>query len=225
MQKLSVLRLPRQKRLLRWLHSIPGEGYNGLCSQHLLIPTGNDLKPMLFSEGQSLGHLARGSTLARQGDTVLHAVVCASRKNECKDRFLQLVVDYKYRSYAGGDVPNNKKRRELNNMEEDILIARIIDRSLRPLFPEGYLNDLQLTVTLHAFDSIHDPIPLAVNAAAIALIQSKIPWNGPLACVRVCRLKGGDGGLIVNPSIEQMENAELDILYAGTSFNTLMCNS
>jgi polyribonucleotide nucleotidyltransferase len=169
-----------------------------------------------------LGHLAEGSVLAKQGDTVVHATICSKRTdltNVEDTSMLPLTVDYRSRRYAFGSIPEALNRRERHGTDDEILVARIIDRAIRPLFPKGYLDEVQLTVTSHASDGINDPTIVAVNAASAALMQSKQPWKGPIGCVRIGLIKDK---LIVNPTVAEMETSELDLVYAGTSYRPLM---
>jgi polyribonucleotide nucleotidyltransferase len=148
----------------------------------------------------------------------VHASVCTARKFESKETFLQLVVEYKQRSHATGTIPLTFNRRD-GRCDEDIIAARLVDRSIRPLFPHGYLNDIQIIVTVQAVDGAHDPLVIAVNAVSAALIKSGLPWNGPLGCVRVGCV---DGELVANPTIEQMRSSSLDLIYSGSSSSLLM---
>ena len=175
-----------------------------------------------FRVGSSFGHLAESSVLTSVGGTVVHATLCStSEKGEENQAMgmLPLTVDYRSRDYAFGRIPVTSSRREKNNSDEDILIARIIDRSVRPLFPKGHYDNIQIGVTNHATDGINDPIVAAVNAASCAILHSQQPWNGPIGCVRVGLL---DGKLIVNPNVKEMPNSKLDLLYSGTAHRPLM---
>ena len=165
-----------------------------------------------------MANLAESSILATQGGTVVHATVC-SAPSTSSDDFLPLTVDYRDRYYASGQVPSFSNRRERHGSEGEVLIARVIDRAIRPLFVKGYTNEVQVTVTAHAIDGIHDPIVLAVNAASYALMHSKQPWNGPVACTRVGII---DNELIVDPPAKDISRSELNLLYAGTAQRPLM---
>jgi polyribonucleotide nucleotidyltransferase len=130
-----------------------------------------------------------------------------------------LTVDYRSRSYAFGRIPQLNTRRERHGTDDEILVARIIDRAVRPLFPKGYVNEVQITVTTHAADGIHDPTIAAVNAASLALMKSRQPWNGPIGCVRVGFV---DGKLVLDPSVAEVERSELDLVYAGNMSRPVM---
>lgn len=217
-----------------------------------------------FSRDTSLGYLASGNALVRQGDSVIHAVVTTKSplsgaeyegitrdENEVLvgadlQNFLPLTVDYRYRSYASGLIPQLRNRRERNNNEECVLVSRLIDRAVRPLFPKGYVDEVQVLATTHAADGKYDPTIMSVNAASLALMRSNCPWAGPIGCVRVGLIPsseergGAEGGLykipnkavknseyssyaiVVNPTNEQRKVSVLDLVYAGTSDSALM---
>ena len=171
-------------------------------------------------EHNFIGHLAASSVLCRQGGTVVHAVVAVNSRVTPESDNLPLTVDYRDRAYAHGNLPKTMNKRERHGADEEILVARIIDRAVRPLFPPGFLDEVQITVTAHAVDGISDPIVLAVNAVSCALMSANIPWNGPLGCVRISSLTAGS--FICNPTIEQINTSSLDLLYAGTEQRPLM---
>ena len=173
---------------------------------------------LVFSTGV-MGHLSESSVLCTSGGSVVHAVLNSTKVNDPTSAFLPLTVDYRSRSYAFGMFPATSMRRERHGGDEEILVARCIDRAVRPLFPKGYVNDVQLLVTTHAADGIHDPTITAVNAASFALLQSKQPWFGPIGCVRVGLI---DGVLKVDPTLAEMGTSTLDLVYAGTEGRALM---
>ena len=166
-----------------------------------------------------LGHLADSSVIARHGDSVVHVAITSKRADDPKDAFLPLTVEYRDRTYAHGRIPHSINRREGKSSDEEILISRVVDRAIRPLFPKGYVDELQVTLTTHAVDGVNDPTILSVNAASCALLLSNQPWNGPLGCVRI----GLVGGMLkVNPTLAELEQSQLDLVYAGTSKRPLM---
>lgn len=165
------------------------------------------------------GHLSESSVICNVGGSVVHAALNAARSNDPNEPFLPLTVDYRARQYAFGVIPGSRQRREAHGSSDEILVSRFIDRAVRPLFPKGYVNEVQLTVTNHAADGIHDPTVAAVNAASLALMHSKQPWQGPIGCVRIGCI---DGQLKIDPTLKEMETSTLDFLYAGTSTRTLM---
>lgn len=167
-----------------------------------------------------MGHLSQGSALASAGGSVVHAAVnSAKAEGEPGEDFLPMTVDYRARASAFGKLPIGRAKKELNNSEGDILVSRFIDRALRPLFPKGYVDEIQVLVTNHSADGLHDPTVLAVNAASFAMLNTDQPWNGPIGCVRVGYV---DGQLKVNPTVPEMESSPLDLLYAGTMNRAVM---
>lgn len=174
---------------------------------------------LTFAEGGGMGHLSEASSICSQGGSVVHATVNSAWNSDPKDNFLPLTVDYRSRAYAFGRIPLSINRRERHGSDEEILVARVIDRAIRPLFPSGYVNEVQVTVTAHAADGVNDPSIAAVNATSMALMLSRQPWNGPIGCVRIGYIKGI---LTVDPTIEEMKTSSLDLVYAGNSSRPLM---
>jgi polyribonucleotide nucleotidyltransferase len=167
-----------------------------------------------------MGHLTEASVIGKAGGTLIHATLASKTPDdEPNEDFLPLTVDYRNRSYAFGKMPRTSKRREKHGDDDEILVARVVDRAIRPLFPKGYVNEVQLTITSHAVDGVHDPTVIAVNAASYALMESKQPWYGPIGCVRVGMV---NNKFVVNPTVEEMKESNLDLLYAGTMDRTVM---
>ncbi|MCC6483885.1 MAG: polyribonucleotide nucleotidyltransferase [Armatimonadetes bacterium] len=156
---------------------------------------------------------ANGSVLLYCGDTVILATATMSRQAREGMDFFPLTCDYEERKYAVGKIPGGFVKRGGRPSEKAILTSRLIDRPLRPLFPDGMRNDVQVVAMPLSVDLSTAPDVLAVNAAAFALAVSDIPFDGPVACVRVIRK---DGELIVNPSFEEMTQADMEIIAAGT---------
>ncbi len=160
------------------------------------------------------GRLARqaaGSAVVQYGETVVLAAVLVADHETPKD-FFPLQVEYREKFYAAGKIPGGFFKREGRPSEEEILAGRLIDRSLRPLFPKGFRNEVQVFVYVLSADQENDADVLGVTAASLALAISKVPWGGPVGGVRVARL---DGELILNPTFEQLETSELDIVVSG----------
>jgi polyribonucleotide nucleotidyltransferase len=156
---------------------------------------------------------AHGAAWVRQGDTiVLVTVVSASEKREGID-FFPLTVDYQEKLSSAGRVPGNYFRREGRATEKETLTCRIVDRSCRPLFAEGYANETQIIATVYSFDQEHDPDVLALTGASAALHVSDIPFGGPIAGVRVGRL---DGQFVANPTLEQRAKCDLEVVMAAS---------
>ena len=175
--------------------------------------------PIVFSAGGPLANLTEGSAVCSQGGSVVHATVASARAEDPQGDFLPLTVEYRSRSYAFGRIPDYKNRRERHGNDEEILVSRMIDRAVRPLFPSGFVDELQVTVTTHAADGLNDPTVAAVNAASLALLRSRCPWSGPVGCVRVGLI---NDQLHVNPNLEDMKNSTLDLVYAATKNRPVM---
>ncbi|MBM4187448.1 MAG: polyribonucleotide nucleotidyltransferase [Gemmatimonadetes bacterium] len=161
------------------------------------------------------GRLARqsaGSVLVQFGDTVVLAAITVS-PNQSSLPFFPLTVEYRERTYAAGKIPGGFIKREGRPSDKEILAARIVDRSIRPLFPEGFRNEVQVFVTVVSADQEHDADVLGAFAASAALSLSPVPWNGPLATVRVGRV---DGNWILNPTFHQLEFSDLDLTVSGS---------
>lgn len=164
-------------------------------------------------ETGKLAKQADGSVVLRMGDTMLLATVVAAPEAKEGVDFLPLTVDYKEKFAAAGRIPGGFFRREARPSEGEILIMRLVDRALRPLFPDDYHAEVQLMIQLLSFDGIHNPDALCGLAASAAIAVSDIPFNGPMSEVRVGRV---NGEWIVNPSIEEMKSADIDMMVAGT---------
>ncbi len=179
------------------------------------------IKKSLISGGKEIsietGKLAKqadGSVVLRMGDTMILATVVANKDaNEGVD-FLPLTVDYKEKFAAAGRIPGGFFRREARPSEREILVMRIVDRALRPLFPDDYHAEVQLMMQLIAYDGVNSPDALVGLAASSALAVSNIPFNGPMSEVRVGRI---DGQFIINPTMAEMEKSDMDIIVAGTA--------
>jgi polyribonucleotide nucleotidyltransferase len=156
---------------------------------------------------------AGGSCWLRAGDTVLLATATMSSGVREGMDFFPLTCDYEERKYAVGKIPGGFIKRGGRPSEKAILTSRLIDRPVRPLFPSGMRNEVQVIVTSLSVDLENPPDVLAVVAASTALMLSDIPWNGPVGCVRVGRI---EGQWVINPSIEQIEASDLDLIVAGT---------
>jgi polyribonucleotide nucleotidyltransferase len=160
-----------------------------------------------------LAEQAGGAVTARIGDSMLLATATMAKTTREGLDFFPLSVDYEEKMYAAGKIPGSFFRREGRPSTEAILICRLTDRPLRPLFPDGMRNEVQIIITTLSSDSIYHLDILAVNAASIALTISDIPWNGPIGAVRVAQV---DGQFVANPTIPQMAESKLDLRIAGT---------
>ncbi|MGH2499532.1 MAG: polyribonucleotide nucleotidyltransferase, partial [Candidatus Limnocylindria bacterium] len=169
-------------------------------------------KPMTFETGK-YAEQAGGAATVRFGDTIVFAAATVAPTTRPGIDFFPLTVDFEERLYAAGKIPGSFPRREGRPSEEGILTARLTDRPIRPLFPKGFRNDVQIIVSAFSADQENDPDVLAVNAASAALSLSNAPFDGPVGCVRVGTV---DGTLVLNPTIPQMATSELDLVVAGT---------
>ncbi len=174
-------------------------------------------KEVTFETGR-IARLAGGSVILRQGDSMMFAAATMGGVREGTD-FFPLTVDYEERMYAGGKIPGSFFRREGRPSTDATLVARITDRPLRPLFPEGMRNEVQVVLMSLSADNENPLDMLAINAASAALMISDIPFGGPVGAVRVGFV---DGKLVVNPTIQEMEISTLDLRVAGTKEALLM---
>ncbi|TYP54300.1 polyribonucleotide nucleotidyltransferase [Thermosediminibacter litoriperuensis] len=175
-------------------------------------------RPFIIETGK-LAQQANGSVLARYGDTVVLVTATASKEPREGVDFLPLTVDYEERLYAVGKIPGGFIKREGKPSEKAILSARVIDRPLRPLFPKGFRNDIQIIATILSVDQDNTPDVVAINGASIALCISDIPFEGPVGAVSVGLV---DGNFIINPTVEQYEKSRLRLVVAGTKDAILM---
>jgi polyribonucleotide nucleotidyltransferase len=172
----------------------------------------------LTIETGKMAKQAAGSCLVRYGDTMVLAAVTVS-KNVSTLPFFPLTVEYREKTYAAGKIPGGFLKREGRPSDKEILAARGIDRSIRPLFPEGFKNEIQVFVTVISADQENDADVLGVLAASTALSISPIPWDGPLAAVRVGQV---EGNWILNPTFQQLEFSTLDLFITGSADSIVM---
>lgn len=170
-------------------------------------------------ETGKLAKQADGSVVLRMGDTMILATVVAAREANPAVDFLPLTVDYKEKFAADGRIPGGFFRREARPSEREILVMRIVDRALRPLFPDDYHAEVQVMMQLIAYDGVNPPDALVGFAASCAIAVSDIPFNGPMSEVRVGRI---NGEYILNPNLSQLAESDLDIMIAGTEKDIVM---
>ncbi len=171
-----------------------------------------------FSTG-SIGNLAGGAVIVTVGETNLMVTACVAQNMRPGQDFFPLTVDYREKYAAAGRFPGGYFKREGRPSEKEILTSRLCDRPCRPLFPEGFLNEVQIIGQLLSADQINDADIPMINGASAALAISDIPWNGPIAGVRVGMI---DGQFVANPNLEQMQSSSLDLIYVGTEKDMLM---
>ncbi len=157
---------------------------------------------------------ASGSTIVRSGDSVVFAAVVASKEAREGNDFLPLTVDYFERTYAAGKIPGGFFKREGRPTGKEVLTCRLIDRPLRPMFPDYFYNDIQVAVYVLSYDKVNPVDILAINAASSALMVSDIPLLEAIAAVRVGKI---DGQLVLNPSNDSLANSTIDMTVAGTT--------
>ena len=170
------------------------------------------------------GRIARqaNSILVHMGGvTVLVAAVVKSEAKEGQN-FFPLTVNYQEKMYAAGKIPGAYGKREGRASEFETLTSRLIDRPIRPLFPEGYVNEIQITATVVSSDKTQSADIAALIGASAALAISDAPFNGPVAAARVGFI---NGEYILNPTIEQLKESDLDLVVAGTKSAVLMVES
>lgn len=162
---------------------------------------------------------AHGSVVYKTGNLVLLATVCAADEPKEGQDFFPLTCEYSEKVYSVGRFPGGYFKREAKPYEHEVLNSRIIDRPIRPLFPEGYFCEVQLQVTVLSADNEISTAGHALNAASAALTISNIPFNGPIAGARVGRI---NGELVINPGNKELQNSDLDLVVAGTKTHIVM---
>ena len=168
------------------------------------------------------GRVARqsnGSVLVTYGETVVLATVNASKEARSDINFFPLQIEYREKHYAGGKIPGGFFKREARPGEHEVLTSRVTDRPLRPLFPKGYKNEVQVMITVLQSDGENMPDILAGIGASSALMCSTIPWNGPIATVRVGRV---NNSIVINPTRDEIEESDLEMVVSGNSETIVM---
>src|SRR5687768_6309844 len=172
----------------------------------------------LVIETGRMAKQAAGSCLITFGDTMVLATVTVS-DNKSPLPFFPLTVEYKEKTYAAGKIPGGFIKREGRPSDNEILSCRIIDRSIRPLFPEGFQNEVQVFCYVISADQENKADVLALTATSFALASSRTPWGGPIASVRVGRIQGN---WVLNPTLQQLEYSDLELVVAGSSDSIMM---
>ncbi|MCE2790262.1 MAG: polyribonucleotide nucleotidyltransferase [Saprospiraceae bacterium] len=177
-----------------------------------------DGKEVTIETGK-LATQAHGSVVVRVENTMLLATVVASPEAKPDQSFFPLSVDYQERFAAAGKIPGNFFRRESKLSDYEVLISRLVDRAVRPLFPDGFLNDTQIIINLISGDMQNMPDAYAALAASAALSVSDIPWYGPISEVRVCKIHGE---YVINPERSKLAEADIDLIVAATMKDVMM---
>jgi polyribonucleotide nucleotidyltransferase len=167
----------------------------------------------------TLAGLAGGAVTISKGDTSLFVSATAAATLRPGQDFFPLTVDYREKFTAAGRFPGGYFKREGRPSEKEILTSRLCDRPLRPLFPKGFLNEVQVIGYLLSTDQVNEADVLMVNGASAALLISDVPWDGPIGCVRLGEI---DGEFVVNPTNEQMYDSSLDLIYVGSEKEMMM---
>ena len=170
-------------------------------------------------ETGKLAKQADGSAVIKMGGTMLLATVCAAKEVKEGTDFMPLTVDYKEKFYSAGRFPGGFMKREGKSSDYEILISRLIDRPIRPLWPDDYHLETFVNVTLISADKDTQPDALAGLAASCALATSNLPFEGPISEVRVCRI---DGQFVINPGFEDMKRSDIELMVAATEENIMM---
>src|ERR687889_1251396 len=174
-------------------------------------------RPLSIETGR-MAKQAAGSALVQFGDTMVLAAVTVS-DNQSPLPFFPLLVEYREKTYAAGKIPGGFIKREGRPHDNEILSARIIDRSIRPLFPEGFKNEIQVFIYVISADQENDADVLALVAASFALNASKVPFAGPIGGVRVGRVQGK---WVLNPTFQQLAYSDLELVVTGSADSIVM---
>src|ERR1700759_5573533 len=176
----------------------------------------------LVLETGKIARQADGAVLATYGGTTVLATVVFEKKPKPGLDFFPLTFYYQQKAFAARKIPCGFFKREGRPSEKEVLTSRLIDRPIRPLFAEGYKNETLVVITTLAHDMANDPdiVPLVATSAALTI--SGVPFMGPIGAARVARI---DGQLVINPTLEQTEKSELDLVVAGTQDGVLMVES
>lgn len=170
-------------------------------------------------ETGKLAKQADGAVTIQLGETIVVVAAVAAANAKPGQEFFPLTVDYREKAAAAGKFPGGYFKREGRPTEKEILTCRMIDRPIRPLFPKGWYNEVQVQCILLSADGENDPDILSINGASAALMVSDIPWAGPLGAVRVGRVKGQ---FVANPTHVQMAESDLDLVYVGNEKELVM---
>lgn len=176
----------------------------------------------LSIETGKIARQADGAVILTSGDTVILATVVGAKKVNPETDFFPLTVNYQEKYYASGKIPGGYFKREARPTESETLISRLIDRPIRPLFPEGFRNEVQVLPTVLSYEKDNDPEILSLIAASAALSISGIPFMGPVAASKVGYI---NGSFVLNPTKEQLKDSQLELIVAGTKDAVLMVES
>src|SRR3954471_16949951 len=170
-------------------------------------------------ETGKLAKQADGAVTIQMGETIVLVAAVAATKAKPGQDFFPLTVDYREKAAAAGKFPGGYFKREGRPTEKEILTSRLIDRPIRPIFPKGWYNEVQVQCLVLSADGENDPDMLALVGASVALMVSDIPWAGPLGAVRIGRV---GGQFIANPTHAEMADSDLDLVYVGNDADIVM---
>src|SRR5947209_8062665 len=170
-------------------------------------------------ETGKLAKQADGAVTVQLGETIVLVAAVAASKAKPGQEVFPLTVDYREKAAAAGKFPGGYFKREGRPTEKEILTCRLIDRPIRPLFPKGWYNEVQVQSIVLSADGENDPDMLSLLGASAALMVSDIPWDGPLGAVRIGRIHGK---FVANPTHAQMAESDLDLVYVGNSADIVM---
>src|SRR5436309_11262165 len=185
-------------------------------SEKVTAPLGD--KQIIIETGK-LAKQADGAVSVQMGETIVIVAAVGAAKAKQGQDFFPLTVDYREKAAAAGKFPGGYFKREGRPTEKEILTSRLIDRPIRPLFPRGWYNEVQVQSIVLSADGENDPDMLALVGASAALMVSDIPWDGPLGAVRVGRV---NGQFAANPTHAEMANSDLDLVYVGNDKDLVM---
>src|SRR2546429_2978356 len=191
------------------------EGKN-IMSEKATAPVGD--KQIIIETGK-LAKQADGAVTVQLGETIVLVAAVAAPKAKPGQDFFPLTVDYREKAAAAGKFPGGYFKREGRPTEKEILTSRLIDRPIRPLFPKGWYNEVQVQCILLSADGENDPDMLSIVGASAALLVSDIPWDGPLGAMRIGRV---NGQFVANPTHAQMAESDLDLVYVGNEKELVM---
>src|ERR1700677_3420191 len=176
----------------------------------------------LVLETGKIARQADGAVLISYGETIVLCTAVGVKSAKPGQDFFPLTVNYQEKAFAAGKIPGGFFKREGRPSENETLVSRLIDRPIRPLFPEGFRNEVQVVATVLAHDLENDPDVVAMVGCSAALTLSGIPFFGPIAAARVGYI---DGQYVLNPTAEKMTSTQLDLMVAGTSEGVMMVES
>src|SRR5438874_12420856 len=175
-------------------------------------------KQIIIETGK-LAKQADGAVTVQLGETIVIVAAVGAAKAKAGQDFFPLTVDYREKAAAAVKFPGGYFKREGRPTEKEILTSRLTDRPIRPLFPKGWYNEVQVQTIVLSADGENDPDMLSIVGASAALMVSDIPWEGPLGAVRIGRIKGK---FVANPTHSQMMDSDLDLVYVGNEFDITM---